>query len=539
MKKILFFLYFLLLFCYSRPVLADFHQDDGGIQTVYTNEIPPHLNSSGTIQQVYNNQSFFGRGLWRFDIGPVPDAQGVPQGSVWKYFNLDGTLSRNTLPELQQAGFNFVFPQGSLLDTPNTYEFNLYHQYNMKVVVWAPNQIANSLPNNWQNLTNKIIAIKDDPAILFWLLGEEAWQFSSADYQQANQVIHAADPVHSTHYLVDGWATGWDFCSVNSFSDILGGDFYTGIFDAQTPLYGYTNVTNMVNCNDRKPAYPLIQAFRETGNWRYGFRPTAAQTRGSIYTSIVHGATGYWFYQQHSPGIQNVRIPWTQDTGNGINPEVTPDVWAAVSQTNHEVEQYKRVILSKTSADKYHVFIDLNTSNSPLHTLLKDPGEAGTRYLLAVNLEANSYSGKFSFEGPNNYTLVNSLLDSRSIPISGNTFTDTVMFGPYEPRLYRISTTTQSVTPSPTIAPSPTNTPTPIPTSSITSTPTPTQPNSCSLRSQGDADCDGKVDMIDYYYLVLALNGGKTPSSVNLDFNGDGQIGLSDRAIIVKTLHPG
>jgi hypothetical protein len=45
--------------------------------------------------------------------------------------------------------------------------------------------------------------------------------------------------------------------------------------------------------------------------------------------------------------------------------------------------------------------------------------------------------------------------------------------------------------------------------------------------------------MIDYYYLVLALNGGKIPPSVNLDFNGDGQIGLSDRAIIVKTLHPG
>ena len=76
------------------------------------------------------------------------------------------------------------------------------------------------------------------------------------------------------------------------------------------------------------------------------------------------------------------------------------------------------------------------------------------------------------------------------------------------------------------------------PNAGVIPTPTPTQP-SCSLRSQGDADCDGKVDMIDYYYLVQALNGGKTPPSVNLDFNGDGEIGLSDRAIIVKTLHPG
>jgi hypothetical protein len=67
--------------------------------------------------------------------------------------------------------------------------------------------------------------------------------------------------------------------------------------------------------------------------------------------------------------------------------------------------------------------------------------------------------------------------------------------------------------------------------------PTPTQP-SCSLRSQGDANCDGKVDMVDYYYLVHALNGGTLPSSVNPDFNGDGEIGLADRTIIVKTLHP-
>ena len=75
------------------------------------------------------------------------------------------------------------------------------------------------------------------------------------------------------------------------------------------------------------------------------------------------------------------------------------------------------------------------------------------------------------------------------------------------------------------------------PNAGVIPTPTPTQP-SCSLKSQGDANCDGKVDMIDYYYLVQALNGGKTPPSVNLDFNGDGEIGLADRSIIVKTLHP-
>ena len=44
--------------------------------------------------------------------------------------------------------------------------------------------------------------------------------------------------------------------------------------------------------------------------------------------------------------------------------------------------------------------------------------------------------------------------------------------------------------------------------------------------------------MTDYLYYVAAVNGGKIPATVNPDSNGDGEVGSSDRAIIIKTLNP-
>jgi hypothetical protein len=95
-------------------------------------------------------------------------------------------------------------------------------------------------------------------------------------------------------------------------------------------------------------------------------------------------------------------------------------------------------------------------------------------------------------------------------------------------------------TPLPTARPTarPTATPTKIPTSTpIPSvTPIPTQAG-CPLKSQGDANCDGVVDQTDYFYYVLVVNGGTLPAGVSCDFNGDGEVGVKDRDIILQTLN--
>jgi hypothetical protein len=58
------------------------------------------------------------------------------------------------------------------------------------------------------------------------------------------------------------------------------------------------------------------------------------------------------------------------------------------------------------------------------------------------------------------------------------------------------------------------------------------------LRTKGDTDGNGTINNTDYFYYVAAVNGGKIPVTANPDFNGDGEVGASDRMIIVKSLNP-
>jgi len=55
------------------------------------------------------------------------------------------------------------------------------------------------------------------------------------------------------------------------------------------------------------------------------------------------------------------------------------------------------------------------------------------------------------------------------------------------------------------------------------------------LRTKGDVDGNGIIDISDYYYYVAAVNGGKIPAFANADANGDGGVGPNDRIIIMKS----
>jgi hypothetical protein len=57
------------------------------------------------------------------------------------------------------------------------------------------------------------------------------------------------------------------------------------------------------------------------------------------------------------------------------------------------------------------------------------------------------------------------------------------------------------------------------------------------LRVKGDANGDGIINTMDYFYFTAVKTAGaKIPASINVDFNGDGNIGIDDRAVIVKTI---
>lgn len=78
-----------------------------------------------------------------------------------------------------------------------------------------------------------------------------------------------------------------------------------------------------------------------------------------------------------------------------------------------------------------------------------------------------------------------------------------------------------------------------LPSSILSSTPdTATKNNWCRriVRRIGDADGDGAVDNTDYLYYVQVVNGGKVPPTINSDANGDGEVGLADRDIVVAQI---
>lgn len=85
-------------------------------------------------------------------------------------------------------------------------------------------------------------------------------------------------------------------------------------------------------------------------------------------------------------------------------------------------------------------------------------------------------------------------------------------------------TMSPSATPSPSINPS-----------DISLSPT-SGDGQCSLKNQGDANCDGAVTMLDYFYFVQKNGGGGLPSGVDVDFNKDGKVDMVDYNIVVPKL---
>lgn len=108
--------------------------------------------------------------------------------------------------------------------------------------------------------------------------------------------------------------------------------------------------------------------------------------------------------------------------------------------------------------------------------------------------------------------------------------------------------------PIPTEQPNPTQIPEPTATTPAIPTPTekvyipqttpsitppvsaqPTQPQSCKSRAQGDADCNCRVNLIDFEYLRPHFVKNDTPYRAGTDFNTDGKISLLDVAIWTAT----
>jgi len=77
---------------------------------------------------------------------------------------------------------------------------------------------------------------------------------------------------------------------------------------------------------------------------------------------------------------------------------------------------------------------------------------------------------------------------------------------------------------------------TPLPTSILTPTLIPTQTSTPTPTISPDINKDGKITMMDYYYIIFAKSGGAIPSVLSADINHDGVVNDLDKTVIINIL---
>ena len=514
MKKILFISVIIIRIVFL-PVLkpevmaADLIQDDAGIQTIYQDGKIPHLSDEGKIIDKYGSNSIFVKGIYNADLGPY--------GSDWSKYNLNSTLSRDTLQPIKEAGFNVVIPGHT--DGFNTQDLDRVQQFGLKMPAIAYSAVVamHSSPAgsyHWPILEASISAVMNHPALFGYYLYDESPNGTQYAWRMIYNRIKAMDPKHIQFPLSaldfvpkDNLVTTdcmRDNVDYRPLSDVFVTDIYTIHTNTKSLLELTRDIDAAVRSCQRKTdgslrpfilVYPAYQRYTvHSGNPDIDeILPTENQLRGQIYASIIHGAVGTFVYTMHSPWQWERAYNTTyNDKGvfmNGISPEMTPDLWNAVSKANREINTYMDVILAKTATDTYHVsHTQTGISEHPLHAILKDTGEKDVRYLLAINIDGASLSGQFKFE--KEILEVKSFLDNRTLAFNGHSFTDP--FGENGVRLYRIVFNNTY---------------------------------SCQTKSIGDANCDGKINEADYGIWKEEM---KNMTSLYADFNSDGKVNLVD-----------
>ena len=180
--------------------------------------------------------------------------------------------------------------------------------------------------------------------------------------------------------------------------------------------------------------------------------PTPQENQATIYTAIVHGATGitYWI-------LDGVR---TRDIGQvGVRPSIPTsypeqlatqnappeyrtageELWAGIAALNQELKDIEHILFAPTSASEYQVAVKApgQPDLAPVHTMLKLA--EGTQYLIAVNMEDSAVDAQFTFT-PGTLAEVQMQVTSNEGPstatIAGDVLSDTLE--PFGVRVYRL-----------------------------------------------------------------------------------------------------
>lgn len=457
----------------SRPVSAWGTNGDAGIQKIYQTGGVPQITSSGAIRYDYGPDSFFPLGLYWSDLNRIDE---IKQAG----YNFLLGLFWNPPRHANAADLD-------LLNSKNIKVIPILHDY-----VGPPTAELNG---DWTVLDNVLNSFKSNPAILAWMItAEDVWDRSTGQWMNFYNRIKLIDPNH----MVMAEASDWRGPICFPYADISNAYVYPVRDNPLAPLTPITTwLDRSVQSGCKKPYFLILQAFGDV-NDQWKVMPSPENIRGQAYAAITHGATGIWYFvgfwrtldtglwpgtpywdavsivnheiednkqiflsktatdEYHIAFIQGpqvrtvIQFPWCAGCGNGSNcRDFNSDAagcqrngcdWSEEYQTcsgsycQTSCTAIKDDSCSQVRGCIWRAGAESVSSSNPLHTILKEVSGDNSRYLLAVNLDAPTLEGQFTFT--KSIQKVTSVFDNRTITPAGMVFYDN--FGGYGYHLYKI-----------------------------------------------------------------------------------------------------
>lgn len=308
-----------------------------------------------------NGQPFFPNGLYH-----------VP---AWMY------------PEVKEQGFNAVQIHPRDLDEA--------HEYGLKgLVVLYPGMTV-----NLDFIRKTVLAYKDHPAVLMWLLLDEPDinKGSPETMLEAYQLIKTLDSKHPVSFVLIQPSS---FEKYHEAVDLITTDPYPIPFDSVAVVGKIVDEAHKV-IGDTKPVWTVLQSFGRYSIWER--EPTAYEARAMAYIALNHGVTAFsWYCLDDRPEW------WLADS---------TQLWSFFKALNWELEELLPILVSSKRAvsvqcdssraldisvrefdDAYYIFA-VNTAKEPTTVAFQIPDyKSGKVEVMFDNYSLELKTGQWSEE---------------------------------------------------------------------------------------------------------------------------------------------
>jgi len=261
--------------------------------------------------------------------------------------------------------------------------------------------------------------LKDHPALLAWYVWDEpnAPGYVAAPPEVVRALADALeqeDPRHPTFFCFTPWHNLGRIDSYGACRDIMAVDPYVGAkYLGLVPKS--VEAARRAGGPDR-PVWSIVWTAHNAGQ----MRPTVPLTRCATYLSLIHGATGIFFYgHKGEPGKQGP-APGREDKGwqRGVGEPEMADLAELIAQLSAEVRVLAPALLAKRPSRR----IAVEPTDGPIH--VAELETMNRRILLTANATEKPVRATFQLQGRAGATSVRVMFENRQVALNAGAFVD-------------------------------------------------------------------------------------------------------------------